>query len=267
VGLNPIRRKIKILTKNKTIMKLQIIPAIKQGLEVIIKNPIILAVVVFYAVLYCLYIYFFVYAPKLGELQELPPNFWLYTILITLISIFLLLIVTKIVYDAVVNNNVSLSEAINLTARRFIFVFIASILYLLIIFVHGFIIGFITTTIPEIFFFILIALITSGIFLSIKFIFITYFILLNNEKIIDSFKKSWQITKGNWWRILGLLLIFLIPIMILSITASVIAVVIDAVQIALILDFIWLLLMGWLISTFTIAYIQLIKETIAEKIT
>jgi uncharacterized membrane protein YhdT len=246
-------------------MNIQITQAIKQGLEIIIKNPAILVVIISNAVLFCVFFYFFVYIPQIDflytspmerlaltpgempEMPEMPEYFGLYSFLLSLISLFLGLIIVKMVYDIVKNNKVSLSETISLLARKFIFVFIAYILYSLIL-----ILG-------------LIALIIPGIFFSVKFVFVIYLILLNNEKIIDSFKKSWQITKGHWWGIFGLFAIFMIPISILSIVARIIAIPMGAIQTALILDFISLLLSGWAISAFTIAYIQLTKQENKEK--
>lgn len=231
-------------------MKLQFIPTIKQGLRVIIKNPTILWTVILYAILNSIFIYFFIYAPGLiftpEEMSLFPEHLIWYLILSSLISLFLLLIIIKMVYDAVVNNSVSFSEAISLSVRKFIFALIVFILYYLVV-TFGF-----------------IALIIPGIFLIVKFAFVAYFILLSNEKIIDSFRKSWQITKGNWWEVFGLNLMFIIPVVILSIIANIIAII--SVPIALVLDFVSLLLSGWFLSVFTIAYIQLTKTEEQEKI-
>ncbi len=230
-------------------MKLQVIQSIKQGLEIIIKNPVILAPIVINAVLNCIFIYFFVYTPKLAYFSKvapvLPEHFALYAyaILSLLISSFLLSMVCKMVYDAV-KGNVSISEAVSLSLRKLVFIFIATILYSLIVTIG------------------LIALIVPGIFLLNKFAFYNYAILLDNTKIIDSFEKSWRIVTGNWWGVFGIHLIFLILIMILSTIASIIAPV--SVQVAIILDFISILLLGWLMSVFTIAYIQLTKQETTE---
>ena len=224
--------------------QIQVIQSIGEGLKVVVRNPIILAPIIINAVLICAYNYFYFHAPKLACVPEAempfpapPEHFWLFSILVTLVSVFLCSIICKMVYDAV-KSNVSLSEAINLSARKFIFILIASILWCLIVGIG------------------LVALIIPGIFLSIKFIFITYAILLDDEKIINSFRKSWQITKGNWWRAFGLFLIFIIPIVILSAIAMEVA-TIGAVQAALVIDFVAMLLVSWLVSAFTIAYIQL----------
>lgn len=224
--------------------QIQVIQSIGEGLKVVVRNPIILAPIIINAVLTCAYHYFYFYAPKLACVPEAempfpapPEHFWLFSILVTLVSVFLCSIICKMVYDAV-KSNVSLSEAINLSARKFIFILIASILWCLIVGIG------------------LVALIIPGIFLSIKFIFIGYAILLDDEKIINSFRKSWQITKGNWWRAFGLLLIFIIPIVILSAIAIVVGTM-GAVQAALVIDFVAMLLVSWSVSAFTIAYIQL----------
>lgn len=228
-------------------MKIQIKQAIKQGLEVIIKNPAIAAVVIVYGILACIYFYFLFYAPKLAAVPEqalFPENFWLYTILSTLVSLFLACVICKMVYDAV-KSRVSLSEAVSVSARKFILVLIASIVFALIAGVG------------------LFALIIPGIFLGVKFIFITYAILLDDEGVANSFKKSWQITGGNWWKIFGLYLILGAPMMILFSIASGIAVA--SVQTALVIDFIAMLIGGWLIAAFTIAYIQLTSEQQKER--
>lgn len=46
------------------------------------------------------------------------------------------------------------------------------------------------------------------LFMSIKLIFYTCAILLDGSGIIGSFKKSWNVTKGNWWGVFFICLIF-----------------------------------------------------------
>lgn len=226
-------------------MNLKIIPIINKGVETIIKNPIILIPIIINTILACFFYYFFVYTS--AALQNIK-NLQFATIFFALISMFLGLIASKLIYDVIKNNEASLSQAILLSLKRFPFVFIGGILYFLI-----FGIGF-------------IALIIPGIFLFIKFLFYSYLILLNNEKIINSFKRSWQITKGNWWKIFILFLIFTLPAMILSTITGIIATF--SIFIALAIDFIYLLLLGSLsVSIFTITYIQLInKEEVAKEL-
>lgn len=220
-------------------MKLKVFQSISQGFEIIIKNKIILAFSVLYAVITCLYVYINVYTPKI-------PTFNLNIFWFALVSIFLALVITKLSYDAI-NGNISISEAINLSLKKFIFVIIATIIYTII------------GTIGLIF------LVIPGIFLFNKFIFATYSILLNNEKIIDSFKKSWNIMKGNWWRVFGLHLLFLLPIVVLSVVSSLIHIG-GATYTALAIDFIWALLSALLIITFTVAYVQLSKGEATREI-
>lgn len=150
-------------------MKFKVFKSINQGFSIIIKNKIILAFSIFYAVI-------FSYTPEVLKVSEASFNLDIFLFLVVLI--FLALILTKLSYDAI-KGNISISEAIKLSLKKFIFVIIASIIYLII------------GTIG------LILLVIPGIFLLNKFIFVTYPILLNNGKIIDSFKESWSITKGN----------------------------------------------------------------------
>ncbi len=255
-------------------MKIQIAKAIKQGLEVIIKNPAIVTMVIFSGIAHYVVIHLFIYFPKFllfFPIIPMPPT--LTSVLIELLEtikfyilpisilLFLNLIICKMVYDAV-KNRVSFIRAVSVSAKKFIFIFIATIFYSLII---G--IGLIILQIEPILF-LLVGVISSpviilGIFFSIKFIFFNHTILLDNEKIINSFKKSWQLTKENYWRIFGLLLIFLIPAWILYRIAY--AIVFDipildgptSLLIALPFNFIAVLLLSWLISAFTIVYIQL----------
>ncbi len=157
-------------------MKFKVFKSINQGFSIIIKNKIILAFSIFYAVIFCLYNYIFSYTPEVLKVSEASFNLDIF--LFSVVLIFLALILTKLSYDAI-KGNISISEAIKLSLKKFIFVIIASIIYLII------------GTIG------LILLVIPGIFLLNKFIFVTYPILLNNGKIIDSFKESWSITKGN----------------------------------------------------------------------
>ena len=150
-------------------MKFKVFKSINQGFSIIIKNKIILAFSIFYAVI-------FSYTPEVLKVSEASFNLDIF--LFSVVLIFLALILTKLSYDAI-KGNISISEAIKLSLKKFIFVIIASIIYLII------------GTIG------LILLVIPGIFLLNKFIFVTYPILLNNGKIIDSFKESWSITKGN----------------------------------------------------------------------
>jgi uncharacterized membrane protein YesL len=219
-------------------MKLPICSVAKQGLEAILKNPVILAVAVFCALLYCIWAYFIVYDPKLAV--ALPAHFLQYTALYLLVYLFLVSIIIKMVYDFSEQNNVSLPEAIKLSARKLIFIIAAGTLSLLVITLG------------------LIALIIPGIFLLVKFAFISYFILLHDEKIIAAFKKSWEITRGYWWQVFGLYLVFMIPMMVLALTASFAAAF--SIPTALALDFLSSLVGIWMIAAFTMAYIHLVGQ-------
>ena len=210
--------------------------AIKQGLKVIIKNPIILALIIINSVLACIYYYFF---PE-------PEYFRLYDILFRLVSFFLMFIIIKMVYDSVIKGNISISNSIGLVVKRSIFLVIGFILYFLI------------TTGPLFIPFAGIVWVIPGMFFLVKLHFFSYAILLDNKKIIDSFKKSWQIVTGNWWEIFVLVIllpfIVVIPFIILKLLNI-------PIPIYLISFIGGILLMGWLPSSATIVYIQLTKHT------
>jgi hypothetical protein len=219
-------------------MKLSICLAAKQGLEAILKSQAILAAAVFYALLSCVFIYFTAYRANLAG--ALPEHFWQYTVLYALAAWFFGMIITKMVYDFAERNNVSLPEAIRLSARKFIFIIAAAILFLLAV-----MLGF-------------IALVVPGIFLWIKFVFVSYFILLHDERIIAAFKRSWEITKGQWWRVAGLSLVFIMPMVVLYIISTLVSYV--SVPTALALDFLSSLVGAWMIAAFTMAYIYLVGQ-------
>ena len=61
----------------------------------------------------------------------------------------------------------------------------------------------------------LLAFVVPGIFLSIKLLYFEQAILLNGKGAVESLKMSWNVSRGNWWRVFALvLLISLISLMI-----------------------------------------------------
>jgi len=64
------------------------------------------------------------------------------------------------------------------------------------------------------------AFILPGIYIMFKLIFFTYFIILENKGIRDSFKRSWAITKGSLWKICLLSLSIFAVMMVLSFAAG-----------------------------------------------
>lgn len=126
----------------------------------------------------------------------------------------------------------SLGSAINLVCYKFFVLLFASIVSFMII---G--LGF-------------IALIIPGIFLSMRLLFYEQAILLNNKGIVDSLKMSWNVAKGNWWRIFGLAIL-------ISLISLLISVPLDLIN-KTIADFVAAtFIVPWVAATYTKAYLQL----------
>ncbi|MEN4044465.1 MAG: hypothetical protein PQ971_06525 [Methanobacterium sp.] len=227
-------------------IKIDIGQAIKEGFITLRDNPIILIPVIINAILWCVFYYFTVYAFPPGEaptfIQMVTghltlPEYLFYFSLLSLIGLFLYGMVIRMVYVANKEEMISLFEEAKVVAGKYIFLLIASILVSLITLLG------------------LIAIIIPGVFLSIKLIYFSYAMLIDDEDVIGSLKKSWEIIKGNWWRTFGLLMVFSIVTGILSGTIA----MAFPVPIALVIDYIAFMVWGWMYSAFTIAYLQLTK--------
>ncbi len=224
--------------------KIKIQEALKEGFKILRKNPIIFVPAVIIATL-ALSINF-IPTPFLenGDTTSATNyllavlSFLLLSTLIGLIDLFLTSIIIRMVYDAT-QGEVSLSKGVKIAVRKYPYLLISLILYILISFM-----GF-------------IALIIPGIFLDIKLLYFDRAILIDNEGITKSLKKSWGITKGDWWTTFALSLFFIIiPLGLYWL--------LDMFQspVSLALNFIiTLLLTPWGVSSLTIAYLQLTRES------
>jgi len=191
-------------------MELKIKKSIVDGLSSIKANPILILVGLFYAII-----------TKLLEPRNLMPLnggitynlseiFFSYgglnLITIVLVSIFINGVIIVLVAKG---KRFSMMSAVKLVASKYFTLVIASIL--------GFIINILG----------LIALVVPGIFLSIKLFYFEQAVLLNNKGIVESLKTSWNVTRGNWWRVFALVvlmaIISLIIIMPISFLSKVVA--------------------------------------------
>lgn len=52
-----------------------------------------------------------------------------------------------------------------------------------------------------------LCLVIPGIYLTVALLFAPYLLITQNSRILESFKQSWNLVKGNWWRTLGTVLL------------------------------------------------------------
>jgi hypothetical protein len=238
-------------------MKLRVVKAFEDGLDVLLKNPIIFAPALILAVVsaisnYYIYSYIseslFSFADVVRLVQLLISN-----VAITwLISLFVSPFIVKMVYDLKGNAakkvkpaSRTFSEMFSKTTRfiasKYLTMLISSGLCFLVI-----VLGY-------------VALIIPGIYLSVRLGFYMSAIVIDDASVISSLKKSWKITKGNWWRIFGMYLLLGIVVYILSfvinfvLPASVFGIASSIASSAVIA----LIYTPWLLSMSTIAYMQI----------
>ncbi|MDI6592067.1 MAG: glycerophosphoryl diester phosphodiesterase membrane domain-containing protein [Patescibacteria group bacterium] len=225
----------------EVVKKINVWQAIKGGLVVIKNNPILLISIFIYAILSCLFSFlisiwikpispekFSSFLHLIFPLISLLIAIWLY--------FFFVCLIIKIVFKAK-SGQTSLLEEIKTAQRKIVPLLRAWILYSLITFF-----GFIFLIIP-------------GIFLSIKFFYYQPAVIIDNEESRSSLKKSWQITKSNWWRTFGLALFFFILTGILKAGSEFLG-----SPVSFILSFFSFLTWGWMLSAVTLAYLQLTRE-------
>lgn len=218
--------------------KIKVLKSIRDGFEILIKNPVIFVPAFVIAVLNSLTDTLFSNAPE--QTKELSPEILAYFVsimiwllVLTLISIFLTSVIIRLVYDAV-SEKASLFESAKIAVLKYPTLLISGIIYFFIV---GF--GF-------------LALIIPGIFLFVKFLYYQYAILLDNEGIINSLKKSWKITDGNGFSTFLIMLFFFAIFVISGILSLILGVFVDFIT--------TLVVLPWLMSSLTFAYLQITER-------
>ncbi len=225
--------------------KIKIWKSIKEGFEILIKNPVIFVPAFVIAVLNSLTDTLFSNVPEPTETLSREVlayfiSFMMWFIIFTLISIFLTSVIIRLVYDAI-GGKASLFESAKIAVLKYPTLLISGIIYF-------FIVGFGT-----------LALIIPGIFLFVKFLYYQYAILLDNEGIINSLKKSWKITDGNWFSTF-LIMLFFFAIFFISAILSLIFEILN-LPISNLVDFITtLVVLPWLMSSLTSTYLQITER-------
>lgn len=217
--------------------KIKIWKSIKEGFEILIKNPVIFIPAFLIAVLNSLTDILFSNVPE--QTKELSPEILAYFVsimiwllVISLIGIFLTSVIIRMVYGAKIKK--SFFESAKIAFFKYPALLISGIIYFFIV---GF--GF-------------LALIIPGIFLFVKFLYYQYAILLDNEGIINSLKKSWKITDGNWFSTFLIMLFFFAIFFISAILSLILGVFVDFIT--------TLVVLPWLMSSLTFAYLQITER-------
>ena len=227
-------------------IKLKIFQAVGSGFSIPHKNPSMFIVSAIYSAIMSTFMFFTIAFYQPGEEPDYMSaltgilssgEFLLFASIVGIASILFYSVLSKMAFDSI-DAKPELSEAVALSVRKLIPLFIMYILYFLIV-----MFGYILLIIP-------------GIFLSIKLFYSQYFILFENKGVIESFRSGWQIIKGNWWRTSALFLIW-------GIIGSVTAFVpyLPRTPETIIHFVLYLLMTPWSASSFVQAYTQLKGKT------
>ncbi len=142
---------------------------LKESFLFVCRNPIIF----FGAIIVSL----FTFTYHVQQYKEIMPIVFFLQVLV---GVLIYSMLSFFIYNRRNGNENQWSEIFIIVLRKYIFLVIITVLYMLACSV-----GFVLLIIP-------------GIFLLIKFYFCTYPLLFEDNDIRNSFKKSWEITKGNW---------------------------------------------------------------------
>ena len=260
-------------------MKIQINKALKEGFSILKNNPVIFLPLIFAGI-----IAFFTNRYLAGlvedatamitylsgeeiDLSLLFSSLPIIQIVLTLllggiVSFYFLLTTIKLTHDSF-KKTPSMGGAFTTAIKRFIPVFLASVLIFLLLAAAACISLLILTIISALnvpqsvltVFFVFFALLNAVlmIFLQVKLIFYPYTGVIDAKGTIDSLKTSWRMTKGNFWQIILLTLITMAVALLLMIIAAPfpqsVAPFIGAI--------VQILTTGWAISVFTSSYLQI----------
>lgn len=165
--------------------KLRIIEALKNGFMILLKHPIIFV----FAMLTYLPLLFF----KMETAKHIIPLI----IIHSLLRAFFIGLVIRFIYE-VREKSISWQTLIKFVLSKYFLLIVTFTVYFIIVAIG------------------VVALVIPGIILGIRLALCDYGILLEGEGITKSIKRSWIITKGNWWRLFAFFLIAMIPVIIFS---------------------------------------------------
>jgi hypothetical protein len=144
------------------------------------------------------------YDKFIDKFPSIPPEFPLSEIIIMLIVYFCVFPFTAgcsiyYVYQSIVNK-VNVPQSLQASGEKFIKLVLITILSLVFL-------------IPA-----FILLVIPGIYLSFRWSFIYYAVMIENSSVLGAFQLSWNLTKGRWWVIVRACLwciVLFIPLLII----------------------------------------------------
>jgi len=150
-------------------------------------------------------------------------------------SIFLQIIISRYVKEMMTGRRLSFLEALSGGLKRILPVLGATIMLFLFIFLSVLVPLLITIPLksfianPIIILFVMLIIILIIIVLVIYFVFYLYAIAISDKKIFQSFKYSYLLVKGRWWKTFGYLIVFGIIDFLVSLLISLLFMVIGLI--------------------------------------
>lgn len=184
-----------------------------------------------------------------AEILQLLIGLVVVWVVLGTVAFYLDMVTIRVVADVILAGDTRLKDAALFTLKKFPVVIAAATLVLFIVFPAS-------------------ILLIPGVYIGIRLMFFSYAILIDNEGVIDSLKKSWSIVKGNWWRTFVLLVI-------LSVVGGIFSFLIDAsayFDVAIALTMMAIATVGlmfvraWQASALTHAYLQLAPEPEGQEV-
>jgi hypothetical protein len=212
-------------------MKLPIIKTLSAGFSVVKKNPVLILPPLIGNLIFVLYRVFF-------EAYPSTVHSTLIAFLSSTVSVFTYAITIHAGYDAVRKRKISFGKSFDVVLGKLIPIALATLLMVAISLA-----GFILLIIP-------------GIFLVVKLFFYEFAILLDNMGVKSSLKKSWHITKGNWWNIFAFLLLMCLAYIPLAIIDVVVLLLFPVVSLVL-SPVLFSSITAWYTVSLVVAYMKL----------
>ena len=232
--------------------EIKVIQSIKEGYAALASNPIVFAPAFGYAIVSIL----------LQQKTQAVINSVGAPRTLTLISLLILYPLVGMFASGMMINllatskKTTLGESAKFTADRFPTLLMAIILffagstaaYAAIFYLSGVLTVF------------LLALALPLSYIMVRVAFFSYAIIIDRQGAIDSLKKSWALTEGQFWNIIGLVLLQLIvvlPLLLINLAMQHYQIALPDILIGLLNALITTVTIAWIVSPMTRAYMQL----------